>query len=102
MKGTQGYCQSFRSINTETNRLLPHIGDIVLYRGRLGARVVSHECVHAMFGYFDRKKVKAPCRYSDPGRKTGKVTDHEEQACHIVSDLTNRIYTALYDRRIIK
>lgn len=105
MEGVAGYCQTFLQYlegSDGIRRLTSCIGHIVLCKCRLSARVVSHECVHAMFGYFQRKRRSVPCRLQREFGKHGAVTDKEEQACHIVSDLTNRIYTVLYDRRVIK
>lgn len=99
--GCRGMCSSYDRINITPGRrniILPEIGEILLVQGWLGAGVVTHECQHAVFGYFRRRKIKFPCRMDTDGH--GDVSPVEERACYALSNLVSRIYRVLEEKGI--
>lgn len=78
-------------------RARPHIGEIVYLRRWLGARVLSHECAHAMFVWARRRRVDI----TDMGH--GRfIEGGEERACGVLGDLMRQISIQVWDRGLAK
>lgn len=94
----KGLCRSYdilRMRDGGRKSMTHEIGDILLTKRSLGARVVTHECVHAMYGYFQRKKLAVPQRGD---RGAGGLCDSaEERSCYVVGNLASQIYGKVFE-----
>jgi hypothetical protein len=89
----RGLCTTYQQVLVfadKTQKLSPEIGEILLVYRNMTAAIVSHECLHGVLGYFDRKRLEMPDRkVLNAGHK---VTNQEERMCYVLSNLVHRIY----------
>lgn len=83
-----------------SEKLLPELGIVNLYRGAMGAGLIAHEFLHATIGWANRIGLNTAEIFKklpslDQG-KYGNVSDDEERMCHahgnMVSQFVERAY----------
>ncbi len=85
-----GICMCYERINMQ-NKRMPDIGEVLLFRGRLGAGIVAHEMLHAALHY-ERLVSK---------NKQATFTEHigkeEERLAHCLTDLVRQFTVKAYE-----
>ena len=76
---TDGAMQSFKRYKSN-GRLVPCLGRVSLYQGRLGTEVVTHEFAHVAFAWAHRKRL------------VGRLHEmpNEEQVCYVLGRMARR------------
>lgn len=98
--------QSWTKISVQKGKRDVHhkeCGEILLYKNKLGARVVPHECVHAALAWATRTGLSDKWLQGLEHRKQygGSVGEVEESICYAVGDMSAQIYDALYKHAIL-
>ncbi len=113
-----GRCLSFVRyfVEDKTNKIYysNKCGNIYFVRGRLGGSVVSHECGHAVIGYFNRRIENYKEIFEDSVREDYKeycdgidvqeanIKDYDELFCYMLGELVGKIYNEIYKRNLIE
>lgn len=95
-----GTCSTYRVHDIRPkrrSRIKPVIGEINLSLKHLNPIAVAHEAVHAALGYLRIKNVNIYRNFVQGGR----ASCEEEQLCYSVGSMTQDIYNALVDKKII-
>lgn len=97
-----GFCSSWHRlsrITLERGRIKTDLklGEIMLNRENLGARVVTHEMTHAALGYARAMGLSV----NKLGPNAGSVSGDEEIVCYAVGDMTARAYRRLYEYGLV-
>lgn len=77
------------------NRTKEEISDILLYKDKLGCRVIVHELTHMIFSYFFTWNPDGLEKISN-----GEI-EHEELFCYLLGDCASFVYDTLYKYEII-
>lgn len=73
-------------------------GEILLWKKKLGGGIVSHECLHAVFGLMWRRGMKLDLMQAG---KRGLIVGNEETACQWLGYLVKETYNGLYARKLV-
>ena len=97
----RSYCLSHVYLNLETKeeKYTPLCGDLYFMVDNMGGSIVSHECCHAVIGYFNRKiKNKNNLFVDIPDDLIYEdCLDIEELFCYMLGGLVNQIYNYYFN-----
>jgi hypothetical protein len=78
-------------------RRRPIVGEIHLYRARVGSQIVSHEVTHAACGYFRRLGIPFDA-IAEGGE--GHACEDEERLAHVIGNMNRQVTIGCIERGI--
>ena len=96
----RSYCINHVYLNLETKeeKYTPLCGDLYFMVDNMGGSIVSHECCHAVIGYFLRKiKDKSKLMQDISKNSNDDCEELEELFCYMLGSLVNQIYNYYFD-----
>lgn len=93
----EAICRSFERvrISKDLEQKLPECGEILFYRGFLGAGIVAHEITHASLGFF-RNVMKLDISTINNTKKGRQAGDSEEILCELNQAMNAMFWDKFY------
>lgn len=85
-----GICMCYEHIDIQ-NKRMPDIGEVLLFRGKIGAGIVAHEMLHAALHY-ERLVSK-----NEQATFTNNIGKEEERLAYCLTDLVRQFTVKAYE-----